>query len=94
MTPGLWTATSLAFIWLAIFTASIGTLVAAITKGTTVMSQASDRLNNSLLALNASVDALLAKPAPNDDAELNAAADHVDALKAKVDAAVNPPPAA
>lgn len=39
------------------------------------------------------VDALLAKPTQNGDAELNAAADRVDALKAKVDAAVNPPPA-
>jgi len=74
--------------------AALGAIADILHKGFKDMSQASDRLNNSLLALNASVDALLAKPVPNNDAELNAAADHVDALKVKVDAAVNPPPAA
>ena len=59
-------------------------------KGLHRMSQATDRLAQSLVAITASVDALIAKPPPHpDDAAINAAADTVDALKAKVDAAVS-----
>ena len=61
-------------------------------KGLHRMSQATDRLASSIVALTNSVDALIAKPAPHpDDAAVNAAADAVDALKAKVDAAVAAP---
>lgn len=56
------------------------------------MSQATDRLTSSVLALGTSVDALIAKAATSDDAAVNTAADAVDALKVKVDAAVNPAP--
>jgi hypothetical protein len=61
------------------------------------MSAASDRLAASVSALTTSVDAVLAKLAttPADDtAAVTAAADAVDALKAKVDAALATPPAA
>lgn len=58
------------------------------------MSQATDRLTASITALGTSVDALIAKAATSDDAAVNTAADAVDALKRKVDAAVNPAPAA
>lgn len=54
------------------------------------MSQATDRLTSSVLALGTSVDALISKAATSDDAAVNTAADAVDALKIKVDAAVNP----
>lgn len=64
------------------------------TKGQRKMSAATDRLAASVAALTTSVDALIAKPVPNDDAVVNAQADAVDALKAKVDAAVNPHAAA
>lgn len=58
------------------------------------MSQATDRLTASVTALGTSVDALIAKASTSDDAAVNTAADTVDALKTKVDAAVNPPPVA
>jgi hypothetical protein len=57
------------------------------------MSQASDRVAASLAALTTSVEALIAKPVPTDDsAHETAVADALDALKVKVDAAVNPSP--
>lgn len=57
------------------------------------MSQASDRVAKSLADLTTSVEALIAKPAPADDtAAENATADALDALKLKVDAALNPSP--
>lgn len=65
----------------------------AIYEGSKRMSAATDRLNASVAALDASVEALIAKPSPNDDAALNATADHLDAIKAKVDAALAPVPA-
>lgn len=53
------------------------------------MSVASDRLTASLSALTTSVDALIAKPMPADDTVAETTvADALDALKARVDAAV------
>lgn len=55
------------------------------------MSQATDRLNASVSSLSTSVDTLIAviSHSPADDSPVvNAAADAVDLLKAKVDAAV------
>lgn len=52
------------------------------------MSQATDRLNASVSALATSVDALIAKAPADDSPVVSAAADAVDLLKAKVDAAV------
>lgn len=58
-------------------------------RGLELMSQAADRLTQAVAALSVSVDALIAKPAPPpDETAVTAAADAVDALKAKVDAAV------
>ena len=67
-------------------------LAVTIKKGFLRMSQASDRVNASLAGLSTSVEQLIAKPVPvpvPDEAALNAAADQIDALKAKVDAAVS-----
>lgn len=58
------------------------------------MSQATDRLTASVTALSSSVDALIAKAPPDDSPVVNAAADAVDLLKAKVDAAVAAVPGA
>lgn len=70
----------------------LGGLIARLTRKVARMSQASDRVAASLAALTTSVEALIAKPTPADDtAAENAAADALDALKAKVDAAVTPP---
>lgn len=56
------------------------------------MSVASDRVAASLAALTTSVEQLLARPVPTDDTGAeNATADALDALKVKVDAALNPP---
>lgn len=61
------------------------------------MSAASDRLAASVASLATSVDVAVAKlttiPADDSAAE-GAAADALDALKAKVDAAIAPPPVA
>lgn len=55
------------------------------------MTQASDRLSASVAALSPKVDALIAlEQAGNQDALLNSAADAIDAISAKIDAA-NPP---
>lgn len=62
-------------------------------RGLHKMSQATDRLNASVAALATSVDALIAKAPPDDSPVVNAAADAVDLLKAKVDAAVAAVPA-
>jgi len=50
-----------------------------------------DNLNQNIVDLKVSVDALVAKAnAPVDDTAVQAAADSVAAIKAEVDAAVNP----
>lgn len=73
-------------------------VTATIYLGAKKMSAATDRLAASASALSASVDALVTRVAtipapPPDEGPINAAADTLDALKAKVDAAL-PTPAA
>ncbi len=63
------------------------------TKETKKMSAATDRLAASVATLSTAVDALVARLPADDSAAVNAAADQVDALTAKVNAAA-PAPAA
>jgi len=81
----------------AVFAIAAGALLVTTTiyAGARIMSAATDRLTASVQAATASVDALIARippPAPPvDETPIIAAADALDALKAKVDA-VNPEP--
>lgn len=62
-------------------------LAAAIIIGAIIMSAALDRLNTSTTTLSTSVDTLIASAPPSDEAGINAAADALDAINAKVVAA-------
>lgn len=80
------------------FAAAGAVTILAIFLGVKRMSAATERLSNSVQALSVSVDALVARaeskpappapPPPLDESLLVAAADAVDSLKARVDAAL------